>query len=35
MVDFKGDRKSHKTSRADDIRKSPNIAKIDYWKNKL
>ena len=32
---FKGDRKSHKTSRADDIRKSPNIAKIDYWKNKL
>ena len=28
---FKGDRKSHKTSRADDIRKSPNIAKIDFW----
>ena len=31
---FKGDRKDAKSSRADDIRKSPNIAKVDYWKNK-
>jgi len=31
---FKGDRKDAKSSRANDIRKSPSIAKLDYWKNK-
>ena len=31
---FKGDRKDAKSSRTDDIRKSPDIAKVDYWKNK-
>jgi len=31
---FKGDRKEDKSSRADDIRKSPDIAKVDYWKDK-
>lgn len=31
---FKGDRKTSKSSKADDIRKTPELAKIDYWKNK-
>jgi hypothetical protein len=31
---FKGDRKNFKSSRAEDIRKTPKIAKVDYWKNK-
>ena len=31
---FKGDRKSDKKSRPDDIRKTPELKDIDYWKNK-
>jgi hypothetical protein len=31
---FKGDRKDAKSSKAEDIRKTPNMQKIDYWKNK-
>ena len=31
---FKGDRKDAKSSLAYDIRKSPDITKVDYWKNK-
>lgn len=31
---FKGDRKDAKSSKAEDIRKTPNMAKIDYWKHK-
>ena len=30
---FKGDRKDAKSSKADDIRKTPHLQKIDYWKN--
>ena len=31
---FKGDRKDSKSSKAEDIRKTPNMQKIDYWRNK-
>ena len=31
---FKGDRKDAKSSKAEDIRKTPDLKKIDYWKNK-
>ena len=31
---FKGDRKDAKSSKAEDIRKTPDMAKIDYWKHK-
>tara|TARA_B100000214_G_scaffold374580_1_gene357822 strand:- start:3711 stop:4580 length:870 start_codon:yes stop_codon:yes gene_type:complete len=31
---FKGDRKIYKKSRADDIRKTPEIKDLDYWRNK-
>ena len=31
---FKGDRKSDKKSRADDIRKTPELKEIDYWSDK-
>ena len=31
---FKGDRKNTKSSKAEDIRKTPDLAKIDYWRNK-
>ena len=31
---FKGDRKNAKSSKADDIRKTPEMKEIDYWKNK-
>ena len=31
---FKGDRKDSKSSKADDIRKTPELKKIDYWKNR-
>jgi hypothetical protein len=31
---FKGDRKDAKSSKAEDIRKTPEMQKIDYWKNK-
>ena len=31
---FKGDRKTFKSSRAEDIRKTPKMTKVDYWKNK-
>jgi hypothetical protein len=30
---FKGDRKTSKKSRTEDISKTPELAKIDYWKN--
>ena len=31
---FKGDRKDAKSSKAEDIRKTPDLKKIDYWKHK-
>ena len=31
---FKGDRKDAKSSKAEDIRKTPDMQKIDYWKNR-
>ena len=31
---FKGDRKNVKSSNAEDIRKTPDMQKIEYWKNK-
>ena len=31
---FKGDRKDAKSSKAEDIRKTPDMVKIDYWKHK-
>ena len=31
---FKGDRKDARSSKAEDIRKTPDLKKIDYWKNK-
>ena len=31
---FKGDRKDAKSSKAEDIRKTPDMKNIDYWKNK-
>ena len=31
---FKGDRKNTKSSKAEDIRKTPDMVKIDYWKHK-
>ena len=30
---FKGDRKTTKTSRANDIRKTPSMSNVDYWKD--
>ena len=29
---FKGDRKEDKRSRTEDLRKTPKLLKIDYWK---
>ena len=31
---FKGDRKNAKSSKAEDIRKTPEMKEIDYWKDK-
>ena len=31
---FKGDRKDAKSSKAEDIRKTPDMMKLDYWKHK-
>ena len=31
---FKGDRKDAKSSKAEDIRKTPDMQKIDYWSKK-
>jgi hypothetical protein len=30
---FKGDRKTTKTSRANDIRKTPSMSNVEYWKD--
>ena len=31
---FKGDRKVARSSKGEDIRKTPDMQKIDYWKHK-